>query len=263
MTLHNKVVWITGASSGIGEALAYEVAQRGARLVLSARRAERLEEVRAACASPEAHFVAPLDLEDHATLEEAARQVLDRAGHVDVLVNNGGISQRSLVKDTQVEVVRRLMEVNFLGTVALTKAVLPSMLARRSGHIVVVSSLVGKFSTPYRSAYAASKHALHAYFDALRTEVENDGIGVTIVCPGFVRTNVSMNALSGDGTPRNTMDETIANGMPADECARRIVRAVEKEKEEAYIADWRKVGVYAKRYWPWLFNRLIGKVPVT
>ena len=263
MDFRDSIVWVTGASSGIGEALAYELAGRGARLILSARREERLEEVKAACARPQAHVVLPLDLERPETLAAAARQALERLGRVDVLVNNGGVSQRSLAMETDMAVVRRLFEINFFGTVALTKAVLPAMLARRAGRVVVVSSLVGKFATPQRSTYAATKHALHGYFDALRAEVEPEGVGVTIVCPGFIRTDVSVNALAGDGSKRGVMDRSIANGLPADVFARRMADAVAREKDEVYIGGKEKAGVYVKRFAPWLFNRVIGRVRVT
>ncbi|ARA93607.1 short chain dehydrogenase [Rhodothermaceae bacterium RA] len=258
-----QIVWITGASSGIGAALAQAYSQRGVRLVLSARRRERLEAVRAACLNPDWHRIVPLDLADPATLEAAAEQVLAEAGRVDVLVHNGGISQRSLVQDTGMDVVRRIMEVNFFGAVALTRAVLPSMLARRRGQIVVVSSVVGRFGTPQRAAYAASKHALHGFFDALRAEVHDAGLRVTIACPGRVRTDISLHALTGDGSPHGQMDPGQARGMPADECAERIVRAAERGKEEVYIGGTEVLGVYAKRFVPRLFSRLIRSVNVT
>ena len=196
----DKVVWITGASSGIGAALASAFAAREATLVLSARRRDRLEAVRTACTHAERHRILPLDLTEAAAIPTAVDSVLSQQGRVDILVNNGGITQRSLVKDTRIEVDRRIMETNYFGAVALTKAVLPSMLACRSGDIVVVSSLIGHFSTPLRSAYAASKHALHGFFDALRAEVYADGLHVMLVCPGFVRTEISLHALTADGS---------------------------------------------------------------
>ncbi|MFN3586221.1 MAG: SDR family NAD(P)-dependent oxidoreductase, partial [Moraxellaceae bacterium] len=179
----DKVVWITGASSGIGEALAREFAAAGARLVLSARRETELERVRASCARPEAHIVLPLDMTESAVLPVHVNTVLERCGHIDVLVNNAGISQRSLVKDTTLDVDRRIMEVDFFGPVALMKAVLPHMLARRSGQLVAVSSVVGLVATPWRSAYAAAKHAIVGFCDALRAEVHDDGVQVAVLFP--------------------------------------------------------------------------------
>jgi dehydrogenase/reductase SDR family protein 7B len=259
----DKVVWITGASAGIGEALAHEYSRRGARLVLSARGAARLEEVRSACADPGRHLVLPLDLSRPDSYGQACAEVIDRLGRVDILVNNGGVSQRALAADSGLEVDRRIMETNYFGTVGLTKALLPSMIERGSGHIVVVSSLVGKIGTPLRSSYAASKHALHGFFDSLRAETWRQGIRVTIVCPGFIHTNISVNALTGDGTPQGTMDRAQSKGMSASECATKIVRAVERNRAEVYIGGREVLGVYVKRFFPALFNRIIRKTRVT
>jgi short-subunit dehydrogenase len=182
---------------------------------------------------------------------------------VDILINNGGISQRSLAMKTPLDVDRMIMETNFFGTVSLTKAILPSMTERRSGRIAVISSLVGKFGTPLRSTYSASKHALHGFFESLRAEVWGLGIGVTLVCPGFIRTNISINALTGDGSPQGSMDEAQAHGMPPDACARKIIAAVKKGKPEVYIGGKELMGVYIKRFAPGLFGRIIRKTKVT
>lgn len=254
-----KVIWITGASSGIGESLAKVLAQRGARLVLSARREEALMQVRAACADEASHFVLPLDMAEQAAFAPATQAVLGRFGAIDVLVHCAGLSQRSRAVDTQLAVDRRIMEVNYFGPVALTKQVLPAMLERRSGHIVVVSSLLGKFATPDRSAYCASKHALHGFFDALRAEVFSHGIAVTIVCPGFVRTHASFNALKGDGQPHGKMDRRIERGLASEVCAERIARAIERRRREVYIGQKETLGVYLSRWLPSLFHRLVRK----
>ena len=258
-----KVVWVTGASSGIGEALARALADRGAELVLSARREAKLQKAASECANPERHRVLPLDLAEPEMLEEAARRALGFHGHLDVVIHNAGISQRALAKDTDLAVVRRLLEVNFFGTVALTRVVLPSMLARRSGHLVAVTSLVGKIGTPLRSAYAASKHALHGYFDSLRAEVWRDNVKVTLVCPGFIRTELPLHALTGDGTPQGKMDEAQLKGYPAPRCAAKILAAVEKGKTEVLIGGKEKYAVTLKRFLPGVFNRLIRTAKVT
>lgn len=258
MPFDNKTVWITGASSGIGEALAHAFAAAGARLILSARSEERLRAVQAACAHAERHRVVVLDLADAETIEAAAGQVL-AAGPVDVLVNNGGISQRSRAVETEMAVVRRIMEVNYFGTVALTQAVLPSMLARGTGHVVVISSIAGKLGAPKRSAYSASKHALHGFFDTLRSEVHDAGVRVTLVCPGYIRTDISVNALEGDGSKQGTMDRNQAEGMAPEDCARRILRAVEKEKAEVYIGGVEVMGAYLKRFAPGLLRTILRK----
>lgn len=258
-----KTVWITGASSGIGEALAYALADRGAHLVLSARRAEKLEAVREACTYPERHIVLPLDLSETDTLPEKAAEAERRAGPVDVLVNNGGISQRSLAVDTSIEVDRRLMEVNYFGTVALTKAVLPSMLRRGAGRIAVVTSLVGHISTPMRSAYAASKHALHGFFEALRAEVYEVGVRITMVCPGYVRTQVSVNALTADGTPQGLMDRAQEDGMAPEACAAAIADVLETGRDEVLIGGAERFGVYLNRLSPALFRAAVRNMSLT
>lgn len=260
----NKVVWITGASAGIGAALVRAFAAEGAKLVLSARRQAELEKVAADTGlGAERYLVLPLDLMEQESFAEKVKAVTDRFGTIDLLVHNAGISQRSLARDTEMEVYRRLMEVNYLGTVALTQAVLPGMLKTGKGQFAVVSSLVGKFGTPMRSGYAASKHALHGFFDTLRAETWRDGISVTIVCPGFIRTDVSINALTADGSPQNSMDNSTNNGMDPDKFARKMLKAVARKKEEAWIGGMEVRAVYLKRFFPALFSKLIRKAKVT
>jgi dehydrogenase/reductase SDR family member 7B len=259
----HKVVWITGASSGIGAALAVACAERGAILVLSARRLDRLNEVRTQCAHSERHHIVPLDLTASAAMPAAAEAVFARLGHVDVLVNNGGLTQRSLAKDTRLEVDRRIMETNYFGAVALTKAVLPSMLACRQGAIVVVSSLVGHFSTPLRSAYAASKHALHGFFDALRAEVHREGLHVMMVCPGFVCTEISLRALTADGSPQGSMDAGQAGGMAPEACAAQILSGLDRRKDEIVIAGRERYYLLMHRFFPALLRRALRTSGVT
>ena len=263
MTWPDKVVWVTGASSGIGEALARQLGRRGAQLVLSARRADRLETLRQKIGQPERHAVVPLDLADTAAIPAAGEAALAHAGRIDVMVHNAGISQRSLAVDTALEVDRRLLEVNFFGTVALTKALLPAMLAAGGGRFVVVTSLVGKIGTPVRSGYAASKHALHGFFDSLRAELWDQGIRVTLICPGFIKTELPLHALTGDGSPQGTMDRAQREGYPAERCAARIIRAIERDREEVLIGGKEIYAVHLKRFLPGLFSRLIRRVRVT
>jgi len=183
-------------------------------------------------------------------------------GPVDVLINNGGVSQRSLVEETDLAIDRRLMEVDYLGTVGLTKAVLPSMLERGEGRIVVVSSLVGKFGTPFRSSYAGAKHALHGFFGSLAAEVYGRGVRVTMVCPGFIRTAVSINALTGDGTPLGTMDRAQERGMAPERCAESILRAVDRGKAEVLIGGKEILAVYLGRFFPGALRWLLRRVRV-
>lgn len=259
-----KVIWITGASSGIGEALAYELSKRGAKLILSARRKEELERVKGNCnanTQPDVR-VLPIDLEKPGTLQLSTQAAIQIFGQIDILINNGGISQRSLIANTTVDVDRRLMEVNYFGAIALTKYLLPHFLKRKAGHYVTISSLTGKFGTPYRSGYAASKHALHGFFDAVRAEHYNDNIKVTMICPGFIHTPITLSALTADGSPLQKMDEAQYKGKSAIWCAEKIIHAIEKEKEEVYIGGREVYGVYIKRFFPKIFSRLIRKVAV-
>ena len=165
----NKIVWITGASSGIGEALAKEYASLGAKIILSARRKEELNRVQSECdLNDQQALVLPLDLSKHDEMGVKVQQALAHFGHVDILINNGGISQRSLVLETDFSVYKKLIDVDYLGTVALTKALLPHFVERQSGHFAAVTSLMGKFASPLRSGYCGAKHAVHGFFDGLR-----------------------------------------------------------------------------------------------
>lgn len=261
----NKRIWITGASSGIGEALAYSCAGEGAHLILSSRKENELRRVATAAAEKGAAsvLVQPLDLADHAGIPEIVGAVLKKTGKVDILINCGGISQRGLALETTLEVDKKIMNINFFGTIALTKALLPSMLTHQLGHIVTITSVTGKFGSPKRSAYAASKHALHGFFDSLRAELGHTPIQVTLVCPGFVRTNVSINALSGDGRPQGTMDEATEKGMSPEEAARRTLRAIRQGKEEVWFGGREVLGVYLKRLFPAYFSRVLRRAKVT
>jgi len=261
--LSNKVIWITGASSGIGEQLVYLLSPNN-KIIISARRKKELDRVKNSCKSAnqtQIHIV-PLDLSDLDSLDKAADKALDCYGHVDVLFNNGGISQRSMVKDTQFEVDQRLMTVNFLSTVKLTKRVLPAMLKNRSGHIVLTSSMVGKFGTPFRSSYAASKHALHGFYDALAAETWEEKVFVTLFCGGYIKTNISYNAIKGDGSAHGQLDENQDQGKTSEEAAKAMIRAVEKNKQEVYFGGKEVMGAYLKRFFPSLLNRIVKKMKI-
>lgn len=256
----DKVVWITGASSGIGEALAVAFAKEGAKLVLSARREEELRRVQEKTGLSDSKcLVLPLDLSDTAHIDRLTEHVMAKFGKIDILVNNGGISQRSLTKDTPVDIDRKVMEVNFFGTVAVTKSVLSQMLKQQSGHIIVISSIAGKFGFFFRSAYSASKHALHGFFESLRLEVEKDNIKVLLVCPGKIRTNISINAVTASGGPHNKMDESTEKGLSAEECAAQVLKAISREKEEVFIGGKELIAVTVKRLFPGLFTKFIKK----
>ncbi len=262
MTFDNKVVWITGASSGIGKHLALALSRYDCKLILSSRRSNALEMVKQQCASPEHVFVLPLDLADSNAMHNITKVAYDAFGKIDILVNNGGISQRSPIIETTIEVDRKLMEIDYLGTVALSKALLPYFIEQQSGHYVVVSSLMGKFSSAYRSAYCGAKHALHGFFDALRLEHDKDNIKVTMICPGFVNTDVARNALTGDGSQQGYQDDMTANGLDVDVFVGKMIKAIQKEKYEAYIGKFEAFGVFVKRLSPRLLHWLVSRSKV-
>ncbi|MCB0472962.1 MAG: SDR family oxidoreductase [Flavobacteriaceae bacterium] len=264
MDFEQKIIWITGASSGIGKALALALSGLGARLIVSSRNENALNAVRSLCKYPEKVKLLPLDLAEYDHFDTLIPQAISLFGSIDMLINNGGISQRSYAVDTDIATDKRLFDVNFFGTVALTKALLPYFIERKAGHIVVVSSVVGKIGTPKRSSYAASKHALHGFFDSLRAEVYEDNIAVTIICPGYVHTDISKNALMGDGSPQNKMDQATARGLPPEVFARKMLKAIAAGKREVIISGAKeRLAVYLKRFFPSLLAKTIRKVNVT
>lgn len=259
----NKVVWVTGASSGIGYELAKQLADVNAQVILSARSTEKLEEIKTTLKNSERHMVLPLDLENLSNAAELAKTIVDTYGRIDFLFNNGGISQRSEAAATSLEIDRRIMEVNYFGNIALTKAVLPYMQGQKSGHIVVISSIAGKFGFFLRSAYSASKHALHGFYESLRLEEEKHNIHVTIACPGKINTDISVNALNSAGEKHGEMDHNQAAGMSAQECVRRLLSAVQKGKREVLIGNKEIKAVTLKRWFPNLFWKIIRKQSAT
>ncbi len=261
---HNKIVWVTGASSGIGKAIALEAAAQGAHLVISSRKEKDLILVRELCKDSQVDLL-PLDLADHQDLDKILNQHKELLSKVDILINNAGISQRSVVKETGFEVYKKLMDVNYLGTVLISKAILSNFLKSGNGHFVTITSMAGKFGVPLRSGYSASKMALHGFFEALRAEVSETNIKITMVCPGYIRTDISKNALTGDGSPQGTMDEAQLNGMDVKVMATKVLSAVSRGKavynvggfKEVYLAD------IVSRWFPRLFRRIIANSKVT
>jgi short-subunit dehydrogenase len=258
-----NVYWITGASSGIGEALAIELAKPGNALIVSARNADKLQALKAQIGNMADVEVLPFDLSDVNQLPEIAAKAIAIFGHIDVLINNAGFSQRSPALETTEKVEREIMELNYFAPVALSKAVLPHFLERKAGHIVVVSSIAGKFGFTLRSSYAAAKHALHGYFEALRLEMKDVPVYVTLVCPGRVRTNISYNARKGDGTSHNVLDDGQRKGITSEACAKSIVKAMRAKKYEVLIGGAELLPVYLKRFFPPLFYWLIKKINAT
>ncbi|XP_068606046.1 dehydrogenase/reductase SDR family member 7B [Brachionichthys hirsutus] len=265
--LQDAVVVITGASSGLGKECARVFHAAGARLVLCGRDAARLQQVvqelAAGSTGSQRRTYTPstvvFDLTDRSKVDGAAEEILKCYGQVDVLINNAGISYRGSILDTRVSVQRDVMEANYFGPIALTQALLPSMVRRHSGHIVVISSVQGKIAIPHRSAYAASKHATQAYFDCLRAEIEHRGIPVTVISPGYIQTNLSINAVTGDGSKYGVVDKTTAAGQDPRVAAQAVLRAVcQRSKDVVLAGPLPTLAIYLRTLWPALFFKLMS-----
>jgi short-subunit dehydrogenase len=261
---NGKVIWITGASSGIGEELARQLSAFNTRLVISSRRQGELERIKSSLPiKPENVYVLPLDLAEPASLPHTAREAENAFGRIDILVNNGGISQRAMVMETPVEVDRKIMEINYFSGVILTKCALPGMIARNSGHIVAISSVTGKFGFPLRSSYAASKHAMAGFYESVGAEYHHQGIHALVVFPGRINTNISLNAVGPGGKPYNIMDPGQEKGTPVDKCAREIIDGIRKGKREVFPGGKEVLLILIKRFLPKLAFRLARKVKRT
>jgi dehydrogenase/reductase SDR family protein 7B len=256
----DKVIWITGASSGIGEALCIQFASLGAKIILSSRNENELQRVAGLCKLDEKnHLILPFDLSDTSHLTPLMDIILSKFGKIDVLINNGGLSQRSVALTTDMKTVRQIMEVNFFSAVALTQAVLPHMIGNNNGQIVVVSSIAGKFGFYLRSTYSAAKHALHGYYESLRLETEDKGIKTLIVCPGKIKTNISLNAVAAKGSKHGKMDPSHENAMSAEDCAKKIIQGIAEGKKEIFIGGKELRAIWVRRFFPKLFSILIRK----
>ena len=233
--MSGQAVWITGASSGIGAALARAYAKRGCRLILSGRNQAALAEVAAQCGGDP--LILPFDAADFAAAVAAADKAWEWSGGIDVLVNNAGISQRSLAVDTDFSVYQKMIDIDLLGPICLTQALLKRMVARKTGQIVMISSLAGKIGSPLRTAYCAAKHGLIGYADALRIELAGHGISVIGVTPGSIRTDVSRNALTADGSSRGVSDQAIDNGIDPDVAVQAMITAMLAGEREIIVAE--------------------------
>ncbi|CAG9854360.1 unnamed protein product [Phyllotreta striolata] len=258
--LFGKVVVITGASSGLGEALAHEFYMKGCQVVLCARRRQELDRVRTdlmhSHSTVQTHppIIIPLDLADLDNLVENLKKIITVTGKVDILINNGGVSHRGNVLSTNIDVDMKIMMVNYFGTVALTKAVLPDMVKRNEGHIVFISSVQGLIALPERSAYSASKHAVQAFGDSLRAEVADNNISVSVISPGYIQTNLSLNALTGSGDSYGQMDDSTKSGYTPEYVAKKIVKAVAQKKKEMIISSMLpKIAIFLRKYLPSLY----------
>ncbi len=259
----NKIIWVTGASSGIGEEICHQLANQDAIVILSARNSEKLTQIKYDLKNKENHLVLPMDLEKPETFESAFNLIISTYGKLDMLFNNGGVSQRAESSETSIEVERRIMEINYFGNIALTKIVLPHFQKNKSGHLIITSSIAGKFGFYLRSSYSASKHALHGYYECVALENIKNNISVTLLCPGKINTFISKNALRGDGEKHRVMDHNQETGMSVKECVEEILDAVSKKKREVLIGNKEILAVYLKRFFPNLFWKVIQKQKAT
>jgi short-subunit dehydrogenase len=259
----SKIVWITGASSGIGKALAIRYNELGAYVILSSRNEVKLKEAQKELPFPEQSDIQCLDLEQHAQFPELTKKLINKVGQIDLLINNGGISQRGEASKTPIEVDRKIMEVNYFGNIALTKAVLPYMQAQKSGHIIVISSIAGLFGFYLRSAYAASKHALQGFYESLLLEEAKNNIFITIAYPGKINTPISISAINEKGQPHGKMDHNQETGMPVEKCAEIIQKAQYQKKKSILVGNKEIKAVYLKRFFPKLFWKIIAKQKAT
>jgi len=250
-------VEVSGDSSGIGRALAIELSRHGAFILLSARSIDKLKETQSQLADPQQSGIVALDMSLPEQIAEVTEQVKHQHKQIDILINNAGISQRSLTVDTEMDVYHRLMNINYFGVIQMSKILLPDMIKRGSGQIVTITSVNGKLGSYMKSGYAGSKHALHGFFDSLRAEIDGSGVDITLITPGYVQSNISMNALTKDGTPQQSMDSNTAKGIPAEVFAKRAVKQIAKSKAEIIIAGGiETLGLYMKRFWPGMLRKL-------
>ena len=261
MDFSNKTIWITGASSGIGKAVALKLSKENTNLILSDVNESGLTAVAEACKKNNCTTViVPIDLSDEKSVETAAKGVLDKNLKVDCLYQFAGISQRSLVSETPLSVDRKIFEINFFGAIALTKVILPEMIKNGGGQLAVTSSLVGKFGFPHRSAYSATKHALHGFFESLRAENKQNNIQVSIFIPGRVKTNISINAITKDGKTYGKMDEGLDSGITPEKAANIIYRGLKKNKKEILVGGKELIMVHIRRFLPRLYYYLSSRI---
>lgn len=261
---NNKTIWITGASSGIGEACAYLFAKEKANLILTATREDKLKEVREKCISLGSKCeILPYDLSDLENIDSLTDKAIAAFGKIDTVFLNAGISQRSKTLDTSFKVDEKIMDVNFFAPVKITKRLLPKMIENGIGTIAVTSSISGKFGFPLRSAYASSKFAVYGFFETVHAEYYDNNIRVVMVCPGRIKTNISYNALEADGRKHAKMDEGQNTGMSAEKAAMKIVKAINKRKPEVLVGGKELIMVYIKRFCPALARKMVRKVSAT
>jgi dehydrogenase/reductase SDR family protein 7B len=259
-----KVVWITGASSGIGEALVYAFVKTGAIVIASSNDLPGLERVKATCVDKSHHVhLAAFDLADTAGINGIVDQQIGILGKIDFLLNLGGISQRARIDETPMWLDRKIFEINYFGTIALTKAVLPYMIRQQSGHILATSSISGRFGFPLRSAYSASKQALHGFFETLYLENKKYNLRSSVIIPGRVRTSISLHALNAEGMEHGKLDDGQAKGILPGHAAEIIIKGIIRNKREILVGKGELFLLYIRRYCPWIFFRIADKLKST
>ncbi len=259
-----KTAWITGSSSGIGEALVYEFVRRGATVIISSNDTEGLKRVKDSCGNlSERVTCVPFDLSDTTEIGDIVSRQMEISGRIDYLLNIGGISQRARIDETPLWLDRRIFEINYFGTIAFTKAILPYMIRQRSGHIAATSSISGRFGFPLRSAYSASKQALHGFFETLFLENKKNNIRTSVIIPGRVRTNISFHALDSKGNEHGKLDEGQSKGISPEKAAIKIIRGILRNKREILVGSSELVMLYVRRIWPWLFFRIADRIKST
>jgi dehydrogenase/reductase SDR family protein 7B len=263
-TFDGKVVWVTGASSGIGEALVYEFAKLGAIIIASSNDPAALSAVKQNCQSFSGKVdCVDFDLSDTSNVSEIVKLQIDKFKKIDILVNLGGVSQRADIVNTPLWLDRKIMEINYFGTIALTKAVLPYMISEKSGFVLATSSISGRFGFPLRSAYSASKQALHGFFETLYLENKKNNIKSSVIIPGRVRTSISIHALDHEGKEHGKLDDGQAGGVTPEKAAKTIIKGIIKDKREILVGSNELIMLYIRRYLPWLFFRIGDKIKST
>lgn len=262
MNFKNKVVWITGASSGLGEAMAKAFNELGAKVILSARNVPALEKVQKSFTNQEAEsFILPYDVQKYSDAAEVGQKAIAAFGKIDILINNAGLSQRSLAKDTPFIEELKIIEVDLIGTIATTKAILPHLIEQK-GQIVVISSVMGKINTKYRSTYAAAKHGVVGYFESLRLELAEDGVNVCNIMPGFIATNITINAVGSSAEIAKNSQNNL--GLSAEDFAQQALKAIYNRKGNVYIGGFKeKAAMILKRLSPTIFDMFIKNQKVT
>ena len=259
-----KIVWITGASSGIGEALVYEFLKKGANVIASSNEPSELERVKSSCGEFSNNIVCvPFDLADTSGINQIVDEQLKKTGRIDFLVNIGGISHRTTIEETPMWLDRKVMEINYFGTIAFTKAVLPYMIRQKSGHVLATSSISGRFGFPLRSAYSASKQALHGFFETLHIENKKNNIRASVIIPGRVRTKISFRALDSEGKEQGKMDPGLDRGITPEKAAKTIIKGIKSNRREILVGGGELFILFIRRFIPFLFFRIADKIKPT